>query len=176
MPANCTDGDLRIVRSGVDSSVNESRGRLEICANNVWFSIRYTYNWGRSDSLATPLACRSLGYSEIGKKKEVVLSIWITLMYIVLGWFHTCSQHTTSYTEINSLLSFWIDATSYEVYFLDMPQLPLYPFDLSRCSASSETLLSCRSLTSLSYNGNEVGISCTSKTIGTELIFDGWWR
>lgn len=57
---NCTDGELRIA-----SVANETRGRLEICASKMWFSIQYTYRWN-SGSAMTALACRSLGYGSVG--------------------------------------------------------------------------------------------------------------
>ena len=65
--ANCTDGELRIDPTKIDNTMNESSGRLEICASNVWFSIYDSYEWSRPLSLTTALACRSLGFGEVGK-------------------------------------------------------------------------------------------------------------
>lgn len=63
---NCTDGELRIDPNELDNSVNETRGRLEICANNVWFSIYYSYAWVNTDPSTRALACRLLGYGDVG--------------------------------------------------------------------------------------------------------------
>ena len=63
--SNCTDGELRTDPNELGNSVNETRGRLEICANNVWFSIYSSSTWYRY-SPTRALACRSLGYGDIG--------------------------------------------------------------------------------------------------------------
>ena len=64
--ANCTNGELRTESDGIEDNENVTRGRLEICSNQVWFSVYYSYSWYRSSSVTAGLACRSLGYGDIG--------------------------------------------------------------------------------------------------------------
>ena len=62
--ANCSNGQLRL--SGGSSPLD---GRLEICYNNVWFAMCYTYS-----SLANQkVICEALGYSSQGKAKIILL-------------------------------------------------------------------------------------------------------
>ena len=149
--SNCTDGELRTDPNELDSNVNETKGRLEICVNNVWFSIYHSSSWDGSSSFTRALACRSLGYGDVGVFAILILCYtWsVEQSYIIL------------------------DATAYRLYFLDKPQLPLYPAEF-RCIVSSETILSCARPYSIRFSGNEVGISCTSRTIGMcAYKFDG---
>ena len=72
--SNCTDGELRTDLNELDNNVNETRGRLEICANNVWFSIYYSSTWYGSPSFTRALACRSLGYGDVGMFTIIILT------------------------------------------------------------------------------------------------------
>ena len=61
--SNCSDGDLRL-----SGGLKEYEGRVEICINNLWGSIcysssRYGNSWDINDGR---VACRSLGYQELG--------------------------------------------------------------------------------------------------------------
>ena len=60
--AGCTHGDIRLVgsRSGVSSS---TQGRVEVCVNNRWGTV-CDDSWSTFDAR---VACRQLGYSDIGK-------------------------------------------------------------------------------------------------------------
>ena len=63
--ANCSDGELRtdVQEFGENGNENTTTGMLEICSNNVWFSIYYTSSWYRATLPATrSLACHLLGY------------------------------------------------------------------------------------------------------------------
>ena len=55
-PANCTTGNIRLVGGAL-----ESEGRLEVCINQVWGTV-----CGRSWSSIDRVACRQLGYQELG--------------------------------------------------------------------------------------------------------------
>ena len=119
-----------------------------MCSNKVWFSIAYTYSWYRSNSLTASVACRLLGYD---------------------GNFYSAKN----LYPINCVLIFYLDAGVFPSYFLDYPQLPVYPLDFSRCSSRNGTLLSCINPNTLDLSpSSEVGISCMHKhqTIGIPII------
>ena len=62
--ANCSNGQLRL--SGGSSPLD---GRLEICYNNIWFAMCYTYS-----SLANQkVICEALSYSSQSKAKIILL-------------------------------------------------------------------------------------------------------
>ena len=54
--AGCVHGDLRLAGSGTSST----RGRVEVCLNNVWGSVCDDH-WSSYDAR---VACRQLGYSD----------------------------------------------------------------------------------------------------------------
>ena len=56
-PVSCETGDIRLV-----SGREEYEGRLEVCINQVWGTVCSQY-WDSSD---TKVACRQLGYQELG--------------------------------------------------------------------------------------------------------------
>ena len=56
-PVSCETGDIRLV-----SGKEEYEGRLEVCINQVWGTVCSRY-W---DSADTKVACRQLGYQELG--------------------------------------------------------------------------------------------------------------
>ena len=67
-PANCSDGDVRLV----DGSVNYE-GRVEVCINRVWGTIcstsyRYVYLYSstRWDLNEARVVCRQLGHQDLG--------------------------------------------------------------------------------------------------------------
>ena len=62
--ANCSNGQLRL--SGGSSPLD---GRLEICYNNVWFAMCYTYNRIANQKVI----CEALGYSSQGKAIIILL-------------------------------------------------------------------------------------------------------
>jgi deleted-in-malignant-brain-tumors protein 1 len=57
-PVDCVTGDIRLVNG---KSPNE--GRLEVCINQVWGTVCGRRYWGVAD---TKVACRQLGYQELG--------------------------------------------------------------------------------------------------------------
>ena len=63
-PANCSDGDVRLVDGSVDYE-----GRVEICFNRVWGTLcsssiyYYLSHWDLDDA---KVVCRQLGYQELG--------------------------------------------------------------------------------------------------------------
>ena len=73
VPANCSDGDVRLV----DGSVTYE-GRVEVCINQVWGTIcsstsRY-YNsyWGVSEA---KVVCRQLGHQQPGSYKNYCIKL-----------------------------------------------------------------------------------------------------
>ena len=58
----CTHGDIRLVGTGTSST----RGRVEVCVNNRWGTV-CDDSWSTFDAR---VACRQLGYSDIGKQEE----------------------------------------------------------------------------------------------------------
>ena len=62
VPAECDDGDLRLV--GGD---NEFEGRLEICFDRLWGTVCQD-SFGSSDAA---VACWDLGYMRSSKEKPV---------------------------------------------------------------------------------------------------------
>ena len=63
-PANCSDGDVRLV----DGSVNYE-GRVEVCINRVWGTVcstTYRYNYANWDLNDAKVVCRQLGHQELG--------------------------------------------------------------------------------------------------------------
>lgn len=66
-PANCSDGDVRLVDGSVDYE-----GRIEICINRVWGTVcsttyRYTYShYIRWDVNDAKVVCHQLGHQELG--------------------------------------------------------------------------------------------------------------
>ena len=59
--SNCSTGELRI-RNETDKHI----GRLEICENHMWFSLRWnSYYWS---SLTAGTACATLGQTAAGGK------------------------------------------------------------------------------------------------------------
>ena len=56
-PVNCKTGDIRLI-----GRTEDYEGRLEVCINHVWGTV-CSIGW---DDRATKVACRQLGYQEIG--------------------------------------------------------------------------------------------------------------
>lgn len=143
---NCTDGELRTDQHQLKNDANVTRGRLEICNNNVWFSIYDSYSWSRPNSVTASLACRLLGHSNSGVYTVVSLLIGLTAVI-----------HDVA------------DAVIYSIRFLEKPQLPVYLLDFS-CSISSETLLNCVNYNSIALSpSSEIGISCVPRKTGLYL-------
>lgn len=69
-------------------------------------------------------------------------------------------------------MSLTLGGSVYTINYLDLPQLPVYPYSMS-CSSSSETLLSCvRYSYSIRTGSNvEVGISCTPQHMEPGMLF-----
>ena len=65
VPANCSDGDVRLV-----DGLTDFEGRVEVCINRIWGTVcastsRYYYNyWNVNDA---KVVCRQLGHQELGK-------------------------------------------------------------------------------------------------------------
>lgn len=57
--ANCSDGDVRLVRNG---EVIRFEGRVEVCMNNAWGTVS-SRNF---DTLEIRVICRQLGFSRGG--------------------------------------------------------------------------------------------------------------
>ena len=57
-PVNCTTGEVHLVGGS-----NPNEGRLEVCINQMWGTVCSRY-WSTAD---TKVACRELGYQELGK-------------------------------------------------------------------------------------------------------------
>lgn len=55
MDANCTDGDIRLVRDG---RVTDFEGRVEVCVNNAWGTVS-SRNF---DALEVQVICRQKGF------------------------------------------------------------------------------------------------------------------
>ncbi len=68
--SNCTDGSIRLNNAS-------NRGRLEICHSNVWGSV---CSRGFSSNDAN-VACRMLGYQEIGLWDTVSNLLFIKLAF-----------------------------------------------------------------------------------------------
>ena len=58
LSAACRNGDLRLQGSSI-----QSRGRVEICHNNMWGTI-CDNSWS---SLDARIVCKQLGFSQIGE-------------------------------------------------------------------------------------------------------------
>ena len=58
--ASCGNGDIRLMNGG-----HQYEGRLEVCINNQWGTVCDDF-W-KSNSNNARVACRQLGYSDIGK-------------------------------------------------------------------------------------------------------------
>ena len=56
----CFHGDIRLVGTGTSST----QGRVEVCVKNQWGTVCDDL-WNTSEAR---VACRQLGYSEIGKE------------------------------------------------------------------------------------------------------------
>ena len=56
-PVSCQTGDIRLV-----GGTKDYEGRLEVCINQVWGTVCGIY-W---DSVDTKVACRQLGYQQLG--------------------------------------------------------------------------------------------------------------
>ena len=128
-----------------------NKGRLEICANNVWFFIFYDYSWYRSNSVTATTACRLLGYNNTSMTTTILMIMYI-INYIIM--------------------SLTLGGSVYTINYLDSPQLPVYPYSMS-CSSSSETLLSCVHYSYPIHTGSnvEVGISCTPQHMEPGMLY-----
>ena len=64
--SNCTTGELRLSSNDLEYNANLTKGRLEICSNNVWFAVSFSYWWSQllSYTRARYLPCDSLGYGK----------------------------------------------------------------------------------------------------------------
>ena len=71
--ANCTDGELR---TDMQDDEDSTRGRLEICSNNVWFSIYYSHWWLTTVSWTRSSACSLLGYDARACKFAMMLCVY----------------------------------------------------------------------------------------------------
>ena len=73
--AGCVHGDIRLAGSGTSST----RGRVEVCLNNVWGSVCDDL-WSTNDA---KVACRQLGYSD--QCKFEITSCCI-ILYLEIGY------------------------------------------------------------------------------------------
>ena len=71
-PVSCSTGDIRLV-----GGVLDNEGRLEVCINQQWGSV-CSISWGSTD---TTVACRQLGYQELGIYKIYADMEFIVLVY-----------------------------------------------------------------------------------------------
>ena len=81
----CTHGNIRLVGTGTSST----RGRVEVCVNNRWGTV-CDDSWSTFDAR---VACRQLGYSDIGEqKKTVIIVIIIKITAIIVVFRCNCLQ------------------------------------------------------------------------------------
>ena len=106
--SNCTNGDLSVESTALEETENTTRGRLEICINNVWFSIVHTYSWSRTNSVTASKACHLLGYSD-NTGNQVIWCKCCTLLPFIQMPGYTL---VISLITLKFLCTHWISAVS----------------------------------------------------------------
>ena len=159
VPANCSDGDVRLV----DGSVSHE-GRVEVCINQVWGTIcsstsRYYYNyWDVSDA---KVVCRQLGHQELGSYNNYYVHNWINTPDIV----NKCQFLLTgaSVYTLSSTFGSGLD--------------PIYLSNIG-CSGSETDLLHCPhsnyiQLASSTYctHNRDVGLKCQRMVILNKVSY-----
>ena len=99
------------------------------------------------------------GFDQTQYQHLLHVTYW-DMMVIFISSAITCTlRHINFYSDVVVHV--------YSSYFLDYPQVPVYPLDFSSCSSTSEVLLSCIYPYSVYMSpSSEVGISCNPQTIG----------
>jgi deleted-in-malignant-brain-tumors protein 1 len=66
MPANCTNGDIRL-----HGSSKHNEGTLQVCSNGIWGVVCSSYYWNNQD---TNVACHELGFTRYGNSYSNTLT------------------------------------------------------------------------------------------------------
>ena len=121
-------------------------GRTEICYNNVWFGI-CADNYNNYNNPNT--ICGVLGYSYQG----INCTIFNFYLHKII-----------------------VDATWYSSSFLDLPNLPLIPYEFS-CSGTEQSLLDCNKYPINCYSFNSyyyyvyLGVTCQGISFFFTFVF-----
>uniref|UniRef100_A0A1X7TQF9 SRCR domain-containing protein n=2 Tax=Amphimedon queenslandica TaxID=400682 RepID=A0A1X7TQF9_AMPQE len=190
---NCTEGSVRLIPY---NSYPKDVGRVEVCVDGTWGSICY-HHFTDNDA---QIVCRHLGYTALGSvsmgrlhyDNDIPLhivnlnctgneeSIWDCPSSI--QGQESCTVYSDVSVACHGFVVEYSDcangATGYSSSFLDLPGVPLFPFQFY-CSSIMGSLLNCPKeaiscySSASSYDYKYLGVTCHDKCIHGDIKLSG---